>query len=233
MLEEIIANAPTQFVDLVRNAIQQISNNLPFFDGVISNPATGIIGFVESINMAYNYTCKQHLRYFVSGMGKKSTDKKAVQRLYDFISSQKRAEYVMEMMRIAITSSSRKVSTMIGIYLSELSEKGKDISQEDIIISDTLKVFNDFDVTNYICALNPVINNAEDDEAESYCNILESDLNIEEKVTLHKCLATGIVLKNGPLFDGDTLDMGSYYKIWQESVRFYELCKTVEDALAD
>ena len=141
MLDEL-QKLPTRIKDFVSLSKGDIGSS-------IETVAAEIVPFVGAIRPLVESADKVHLSHLLVGLKHGNDFEEQVKKLYDFIDSPDKADYVVSMLRSCLMSKSHIINTIMGIQLSKMIERKNNIIQEDLIMFDALTSFNDFDVTNY------------------------------------------------------------------------------------
>lgn len=94
----------------------------------------------------YNMT---KFRYFLKGLKSDNASEQQLNELYDYIDNSNKAEFISGVFKKIISSNSKLACYVMGIYMNEMIEKKKDITQTDMIILNALENINDFDIKNF------------------------------------------------------------------------------------
>ena len=189
------------------------------------------------------------LRYLLFGLKNGGDYETKLKKLYDYVSTAKRAEYVISSFRQALLSSSHVVNTIMGLQLSKLSGDQADVTQMDMVIFDALCAFNDFDVRNYKIIYETTKESPFNTDDGDYVNtrLLEQMQNWEDlSMTLLKSERAGLFqymptvatqedLDIGEFSDwvegAGSLESGSFYKPNRASHLFYDMICEAESLL--
>lgn len=90
-----------------------------------------------------------YLNYIYKGLFRGVNEEKKINQLYNYICNEERALFVVNSFRKTMLGNSRIASVIMGLMLSEISEKDRDIALEDSIIANALDGAADFDFLNY------------------------------------------------------------------------------------
>ncbi|MBQ3510627.1 MAG: hypothetical protein IJA90_11505 [Peptococcaceae bacterium] len=194
---------------------------------------------VENVQKLLLTVEKLWIQSLLQGLSIHDDSNDAVKKLHRYVSNNsRRAEYVAAILRQALLSNSHAINTLMGIYLASVSEKNRDITQEDLIIYDALSIFNDFDVRNYkiiyeitkkepfearegLCVNNEILSNREDYE------YLSLTMNKAARVGLFSELSVIEKEENGMV----AAIFGSSYKINYVGEAFYNLTAQLDDEM--
>lgn len=223
-----------EFIEKVEEMLALVSEGgAEFLDG-----AADVTPFLKLIKPTIDICDHIRLKFMLFGLRNKGNFKKKLSQLEKYVSTLRRAEYVVSSFRQALLSNSHIVNTIIGLQLSKLTDKDADVTQMDMVIFDALSSFNDFDVRNYkliyeetdrapfqtedgSCVNIPLLNEREDFEG------LSLTLSKSEKAGLFTYLPGACYEEDG----GTVTAMGSFYQLNRASGLFYEMICEAESLL--
>ena len=207
-----------------------------------------ILAEIPNIDSALGWI-KSVMKYLLFGLKNGGEYETKLQKLHEYVSTPKRAEYVISSFRQALLNSSHVVNTIMGLQLSKLSGEQADVTQMDLTIFEALCSFNDFDIKNYkfiyeITRETPFVT---DDGDYVNTRLLEQMQNWEDlSMTLVKSERAGLfqymptVATQEDLDIGEasdwlegtgSLESGSFYKPNRASHLFYDMICEAEGLL--
>ena len=170
------------------------------------------------------------LSYLLKGVKRGRDLDTSISKLYNYVSTPKRAEYVSTVFRHALLSNSHLVNTIMGLQLSTLTENDTEISQADLVIYDALVSFNDFDVLNYKYIYEETQNHPFNTDSGICINdeVLKNYPNHDDiQMTIRKSERAGLfIYLPSASYDSDGMHsfaVGSFYLLTETSTRFYNM----------
>ncbi|BEP27832.1 hypothetical protein [Helicovermis profundi] len=165
---------------------------------------------VKLLNNGRNYIVKKRLAHFLKGFNAcNEPTEKQLNRLYDYIKDEKRAEYVTDSVNKAINSNSTKSSFLIGLIFNRRINSDEEFDYKDLICINALQSFNDFDIDNLIIIKNYFYYYRDIRRRNSkivwfdlyrgfknYCKEKEINVDNSLELTAEKCIAYQIVIRS-------------------------------------
>lgn len=188
--------------------------------------AESIAPYLERFKTAMDFCDWIRLKYLLFGLRNGGDMEKKLRQLERYVSSRKRAEYVVSAFRQALLSRSHIVNTVIGLQLSKVSARNADVTQMDMLIFDALCSFNDFDVRNYKDIYETTLREPLKTSEGDFVNtpLLEKREDFEDLfLTLAKSERAGLFTYRSRAFFEGEMELSSFYKLNRASGLFYEM----------
>lgn len=104
---------------------------------------------LEPLNAVYKSANQMKLQYMLSGLAEGLDMEKKMNDLYNYVKNRDRAFYVSECVQKVLLSNAPVVCCILGLMLSDLTQKDDDIDQIDAVLLNALSGFSDEDIRNF------------------------------------------------------------------------------------
>lgn len=213
-------------VDLLGKLDTKLSKYLSLKDGLINNDYVEVFGdafkVLKLISSTSQLISKKKLAYFLKGLSynQEPTDVQ-LHKLYEYINSEQKAEFISESVIKVFNSNSKKASYLIGLLIHGLINSNVNITYKELVCANALSTFFDYDLDNiiilnkYIKYLNNKRNNVWFNfgfSLKKWCN--NNDIKIDDSValTVQKCVSSQILTEDIEVdldIDEDTVGFSS------------------------
>lgn len=104
---------------------------------------------LEPLNAVYKSANQMKLQYMLSGLAEGLDMERKMNDLYNYVKNRDRAFYVSECVQKVLLSNAPVVCCILGLMLSDLTQKDDDIDQIDAVLLNALSGFTDEDIRNF------------------------------------------------------------------------------------
>ena len=142
-------------IDKINELITKVSDRVNEY-GLVDPAITAIETFnpewvliLEPLKTLYKSANQIKLQYMLRGLCNGLDEERKMNDLYNYVNNKERAFYVSECVQKILLSNSPVVCCIMGIMLSDLTQRDEDIDQIDAILLNALSSFTDEDIRNF------------------------------------------------------------------------------------
>jgi len=201
-----------KYEDLLTRLSNKISHYLSLKDNIINNEYLEVLSdslsIIKPIISGYRLISKKRLAFFLRGLNnEKEPSFDQLFKLYSYINSEEKAEFISETITKVLNSKSKKASFLTGIIVHRIINSNQDLTYKELICVNALSNMYDFDIDNiiivsdylaYITEKRKGRNNgwfALYRDFKNWCKEKEIYTDNSINLTMEKCVSAQILIK--------------------------------------
>lgn len=247
-MDELIIKSKTA-ANIFNDINEKITGYLSLKDSIIDDDYLEVfsdsVTVIRAISSTYKLISKRRLACFLKGLNlEKEPSFEQLCKLYDYIDSEEKAEFISDSITKVLTANSKKSAFLLGIIIHRLINSKVDLTYKELICANALSSFYDFDIDNIIVLCNYVkyLKSARKKTFSGWFNIYNSfsswrkdkgiDLDNSHILTVEKCVTAQILIRDIEVeLDIDEDSPGSASATNNESFKFTEAGELLLDNL--